>query len=147
MWWLSRKRFARHFDHDRVKRAIEEAERKTSGEIVVSVSPYFLGSVQRAAERAFVRLGVVRTQHRNGVLFFVVPGKRQFVVLGDLAIHEKLGQDFWEAVTKTAALRFRTGDINGGLVDGIQEVASRLAELFPREDANDRNELSDEPDV
>jgi uncharacterized membrane protein len=147
MWWLSRKRFARNFDHDRVKRAIEEAERRTSGEIVVSVSPYFIGGVQRAAEHAFVRLGVARTHHRNGVLFFVVPGRRQFVVLGDVAIHQKLGPDFWEGVTQKVSRRFRAGDMNGGLVDGIQEVGTRLAELFPRDSEGDVNELSDEPDV
>ena len=147
MWWLSRRHFARNFDHDRVKCAIQEAERKTSGEIVVSVSPFFLGSVQRAAERAFVRLGVARTQHRNGVLFFVVPGRRQFVVLGDVAIHQRLGPGFWEGVTQTVSRRFGTGDMNGGLVDGIEQVSRRLAELFPRDDEGDVNELSDEPDV
>ena len=147
MWWLSPKRFARNFDRDRVKHAIEEAERQTSGEIVVSVSPYFLGSVRGAADRAFVRLGVARTHRRNGVLFFVVPGRRQFVVLGDLAIHEKLGPEFWEGVTRTVSRRFGAGDMNGGLVDGIQEVATRLADLFPRDGAGDVNELPDEPDV
>jgi uncharacterized membrane protein len=147
MWWLSRKRFARHFDHDRVKGAIQEAERETSGQIVVSVSPYFLGSVQRAAERAFARLGVARTRHRNGVLFFVVPGRRQFVVLGDVAIHQKLGPEFWDGVTQKVSRRFRDGDMNDGLVDGIREVGRRLAEQFPRAGIADVNELSDEPDV
>lgn len=146
MWWLSRKHFARNFDHARVKRAIQEAERKTSAEIVVSVSPYFLGSVQRAAKRTFVRLGVARTHHRNGVLFFVVPGRRQFVVLGDVAIDQKLNPDFWEGVTRTVSRRFRDGDMNGGLVDGIEEVSRQLAERFPRYEG-DVNELPDEPDV
>ena len=147
MWWLSRRRLARRFDHDRVKRAIEEAERKTSGEIVVSVAPYFLGSVQRAADRAFARLGISRTRHRNGVLFFIVPGRRQFVVLGDMAIHQKVGPSFWEEVAQAVSRRFGTGDMNGGLVDGIEEVGRRLAEYFPYDRAGDVNELSDEPDV
>ena len=79
------KRFARRIDRERIKRAIQHAERKTSGEIVVSVAPFFLGSVQRAADRAFVRLGVSRTRERNGVLIFVVPSRRSFVILGDRA--------------------------------------------------------------
>lgn len=147
MWWLSRKRLAQHFDHAEVKQAIEEAERMTSGEIAVSVAPYFLGNVQRAAERAFVRLKVSRTRHRNCVLFFIVPGRRQFVVLGDVAIHRRVGPDFWEGVAHAVSQRFRTGDMNGGLVDGIQEVARRLAEHFPYDPAGDVNELPDEPDV
>ena len=147
MWWLSRKRLARHFDQARVRRSIEEAERRTSGEIVVSVAPYFLGNIQRAAERAFVRLGISQTRHRNGVFFFIVPGRRQFVVLGDVAIHRRVGPDFWEGVAHAVSQRFRTGDMSGGLVDGIQEVARRLAEHFPYDPAGDVNELSDEPAI
>jgi len=73
MWWLNRTRLARSFDHDRIKRAIEDAEQATSGTIVVSVAPYFIGSVRRAAEIAFKRLGVVQSQHRNGVLSSLSP--------------------------------------------------------------------------
>jgi uncharacterized membrane protein len=139
MWWLNRTRLARSFDHDRIKRAIEDAEQATSGTIVVSVAPYFIGSVRRAAEIAFKRLGVVQSQHRNGVLFFIVPGRRQFVVLGDVAIHHSVGPNFWEAVAQCVSARFRAGDMNGGLVDAIHDVAQRLAEHFPREQATGDN--------
>jgi uncharacterized membrane protein len=147
MWWLSRTHLARRLDHERVKRAIEAAERQTSGEIVVSVAPFFLGSVQRAAERAFARLAVSRTRERNGVLFFIVPGRRQFVILGDVGIHEKVGPDCWEAVAQAVAHRFRAGDLDGGIGDGIEEVGRRLAEHFPHDRARDVNELPDEPQV
>jgi len=147
MWWMSRKRFARGLDRDRITQAIKEAERKTSGEIMVSVSPFFIGSVQRAAERAFDRLGVRRTRLRNGVLFFMVPGRRQFVILGDQGIHERVGQQFWEQVVQAVSRRFREGDLTGGLLDGIAEVGARLAEHFPYDPATDVNELPDQPDV
>lgn len=147
MWWLSQKRLARHFDRTRVKHAIEEVERRTSGEIVVSVCPIFIGDVRHAAERAFARLGVARTRHHNGVLFFVVPGRRQFVVLGDVGIHEKVGPTFWEEVVGAVSRRLRTNDMTGGIVEGIEEVGRRLAEHFPYDPARDVNELPDEPDV
>jgi uncharacterized membrane protein len=147
MWWLTRKHFARRFDPDRVKAAIADAERRTSGEIVVSVAPFFLGSVQRAAERAFARLAVSRTRERNGVLFFIVPGRRQFAVLGDVGIHQKVGADFWTAVAQAVSRRFRAGDLNGGIVEGIAEVGRRLAEHFPYDRSGDVNELPDAPDV
>lgn len=145
MWWLHPKRFARRIDRERIKRAIEHAEGKTSGEIVVSVAPFFFGSVQRAADRAFVRLGVSRTRERNGVLIFIVPSRRQFVVLGDQGIHERVGQQFWEHVVEAASQRFKSGDLSGGLALGIEEIGARLAEHFPRS-ADDVNELSDDPD-
>jgi uncharacterized membrane protein len=147
MWWLRRTHLARRFDHQRVKGAIEEAERRTSGEIVVSVAPFFLGSVQRAADRAFTRLAVSRTRERNGVLFFIVPGRRQFVILGDVGIHAKVGPDFWQAVAQAVSYRLRAGDLNGGIVAGIEEVGRRLAEHFPYDRARDLNDLPDEPDI
>jgi uncharacterized membrane protein len=146
MWWLSRARLARAIDRERIAHAIAAAERETSGEIMVSVAPFFLGSVQRAAERAFDRLGIARTRQRNGVLFFVVPSRRSFVVLGDAGIHGAVGQDFWHAVVHAVSQRIGQGDVTAGLVDGIAEVGRRLAQHFPRDAAHDVNELPDEPD-
>jgi uncharacterized membrane protein len=144
--WLQRASFARAVDRERIKRAIEDAERETSGEIMVSVAPFFLGNVQRAAERAFVRLGVSRTRERNGVLFFVVPSRRSFVVLGDEGIHRAVGQEFWHATVAAVSDCIRQHDLTAGLVAGIAEVGHRLAEHFPRDPVHDVNELPDEPD-
>ena len=54
--WMLRRRV----DAEAVRRAIEEAESRTSGEIRVSVSTFFFGNVRRTAEAAFVRLGMNR---------------------------------------------------------------------------------------
>ncbi|HZA51699.1 MAG TPA: TPM domain-containing protein, partial [Myxococcaceae bacterium] len=90
--WLGRRSLLRRIDVKRVEHALREAEKRASGEIRVSVAPLFWGSVRKEAERAFVRLGMSRTKERNGVLFFVVPARRKFVVLGDEGIHAKVGQ-------------------------------------------------------
>jgi uncharacterized membrane protein len=134
----------RRVDAEAVRRAIEEAESRTSGEIRVSVSTFFFGSVRRTAEAAFVRLGMNRTAERNGVLFFVVPSRRAFVVLGDEGIHAVVGQEFWDTVAAAVSTRFRAGDFTGGLVHGIAEVGAQLAAHFPFQGAADRNELPDE---
>ena len=147
MFWFSRARRARLFDTARLKRAIEAAERQTSGEIMVSVSPTFLGSVERAARRAFDRLEVSRTRDRNGILFFVVPGRRAFVVLGDEGIHARVGQAFWEAVVAAVTPKLRAGDMTGGLEDGIAEVGRALALHFPYDPVMDQNELPDDPEI
>ncbi len=68
-----------------------------------SASPcpaFFWGNVRRAAERAFDRLGMDRTKDRNGVLFFIVPSRKRFVVLGDEGIHAKVGQEFWDCARR-----------------------------------------------
>jgi uncharacterized membrane protein len=143
---MTRKKLLRIIDGEKIKQAIQAAEHRTSGEICVSVAPLFWGNVEKAADKAFVRLGMTRTQHRNGVLFFVVPARRRFVVLGDRAIHERVGQDFWDSIAAVVSEKFRQGDFTGGLVSGIESVGEQLVTHFPYDPAGDKNELSDDVD-
>lgn len=130
----------------KVQRAIAAAERASTGEVRVSIAPYFLGSVRRAAERAFERLGMTQTRQRNGVLLFLVPSRRKFVILGDAGLHALVGQAFWDQVAARASAHFRLGDFTGGLVEAIERVAERLAQHFPGAGAADVNELPDQID-
>lgn len=143
---MRRSKLKQLVDGEAVRKAIEDAEGRSSGEIRVSVSTFFWGSVRKTAERAFVRLGMDQTARRNSILFFVVPSRRTFVVLGDEGIHAKVGQAFWDAVTAAMSARFKEGDFTGGLVLGITEAGRRLAEHFPSQGALDRNELPDAVD-
>src|SRR5262252_4194109 len=104
---MRRRKLLSLIDVKRIEDAIKRAEQQTTGEIRVSVARFFWGNVHIAAEKAFSRLGMQRTEHRNGVLFFVVPGRRKFTVLGDAAIHAKVGQEFWEKVSEAISERFR----------------------------------------
>jgi len=133
-------------DKVRIMQAIQQAERRTSGEIRVSVSPLFWGDVRKTAEKTFERLGMTATKNRNAVLFFVVPARRKFVVLGDSGIHQKVGQEFWSHIVRTVAGKFQQRDFTGGLVAGIQAVGEDLARHFPYDAATDINELPDEID-
>ena len=133
-------------DRDQVVKAIQAAERQTSGEIRVCVARFFWGDVRRAAEAAFTRLGMTATKRRNGVLFFIVPSRRKFVVLGDEGIHAKVGPDFWAAVAAAVSERFRARDFTGGLVQGIETVGRELASHFPFDAATDKDELPNEVD-
>jgi uncharacterized membrane protein len=142
----SRPKLMKTIDVERVKAAIAAAERSTSGEVRVSVSRFFWGSVRRAAENAFVRLGMVRTKDRNGVLFFIVPARKKFVVLGDEGIHAKVGQEFWESLAGLMSGHFRKGEFTDGLVAAIGEAGRQLAAHFPYDAAVDVNELADDVD-
>ena len=133
-------------DAERVKEAIRAAEKQTSGEIRVSVAPFFWGPVRRVAERAFERLGMHRTKDRNGILFFVVPARKRFVVLGDEGIHSQVGQDFWESLAVLLTGHFRKGEFTEGLVRAIGEAGAKLAAHFPYDREADVNELPDHVD-
>jgi uncharacterized membrane protein len=143
---MTRRQMMRAIDTARVEQAIRDAETRTSGEIAVSVAPLFWGNVEKAAQKAFARIGMTQTQLRNGVLFFVVPSRRRFVVLGDTGIHEKVGQEFWNQVATHLSEHFRAGNFTEGLVHGIAEVGKQLAAHFPYDRSRDVNELSDRVD-
>jgi uncharacterized membrane protein len=143
---MTRGKLLRTIDSDRIKEAIREAEKRTSGEICVSVSSLFWGDVRKAAEKAFVRMGMTATKERNAVLFFVVPARRKFVVLGDSAIHEKVGQDFWHHIIRVVSERFQKTAFTDGLIRGIAAVGEQLATHFPFDAARDANELPDDVD-
>lgn len=131
-------------DLERVRRAVEIAERTTSAEIVVSVAPFFVGRLWPAARRAFRRLGVAHTRHHNGVLVFVVPARRGVIVLADDAAHARIDPAVWQDVAARIAAACARGEGTEGLVDGIHRLAQALAPAFPHE-RGDINELPDQP--
>ena len=143
---FTRKGLLRAIDQARIQEAIREAERRTSGEIRVSVSRYFWGNVRKVADSAFARLGMAATRQRNGILFFIVPSRRRFAILGDEGIHAKVGQEFWEKAAAAVSERFREGDFTTGLVRGIEMVGEQLARHFPYDPTTDVNELPDDVD-
>jgi uncharacterized membrane protein len=133
-------------DRARVRQAVEAAERRTSAEIVVSIAPFFLGRVWPAARRAFERLGVARTRGRNGVLVFVVPARRQVVVLADEGALARLEPATWRDVASRIADAFARGQGTTGLVDGIERLSRVLSGPFPHQ-RGDLNELPDQPQL
>jgi len=133
-------------DQARVVEAIRAAEHRTSGEIRVSVAHFFWGDVEKVARKAFRRLGMERTAHRNGVLIFLVPSRHRFAILGDTGIHDLVGQAFWEDVSACLSSHFRQGAFTEGLVEGIHLVGERLAVHFPASGDEAPNELPDEVD-
>jgi uncharacterized membrane protein len=139
---MTRRQLMRVIDSAAIENAITRAERGTSGEIRVSVAPFFWGRVRPTADRAFERLGMTQTRDRNGVLFFIVPSRRKFVILGDEGIHARVGQGFWDELSGVLSPAFHEGRYTEGLVAAIEKVGARLAEFFPpHADGGDRDEL------
>jgi uncharacterized membrane protein len=88
-----------------------------------------------------------KTRLRNGILFFIVPSRKRFVVLGDEGIHAKVGQDFWDGIAAGMEDHFQKGEFTEGLEAGIRTAADSLAVHFPGEPATDVNELPDDIDT
>lgn len=123
--------------------AIEEAELNTSGEIRVHIDENCNGDVLDSATSAFFKLGMNKTELRNGVLFYLSINDRKFAVLGDEGINEIVSAEFWEDITSTAISHFKEGDFTQGLSAGILKAGKKLKEFFPYSDY-DVNELENE---
>jgi uncharacterized membrane protein len=141
------KAFLARLDLGALEAAIREAERATTGEIRVAVLPRVRGGLEKAVVHAAERLGMTRTKERNGVLILVDPAHRTFLVWGDTAIHERVGDGFWKDVAAAIQERFRAGDFTGGLVHGIETAGRALAAHFPAGPGGHANELPDGVDV
>jgi uncharacterized membrane protein len=144
---MHRRKLLKLIDKERIGEAIIEGEKQTSGEICVCISRFFWGRVRPEAERAFRRLGMANTRLRNGILFFIVPARKRFIVLGDEGIHAKVGQEFWDGIAGAMADHFRKSEFMDGILMGIRTAAAGLAVHFPYEPASDQNELPDDVDT
>jgi len=147
---MQTKNFLDALEHDRIVKAIQDAERRSRGEVRVHVSRQAVeevqpNAVQAAAARQFEALGMTRTAERNGVLLFVAPASQAFAVIGDEGIHARCGPDFWKDVAAAMETDFRAGRYTAGIGRGVARVGEALATHFPREEGTtDTNELSDE---
>lgn len=144
---MTRRGLLQRIDVPALEAAIARAEQRTSGEIRVSIAPWFWGSVRWAAERAFERLGISATRERNGALIFVVPARRRVVVLGDAGIHARVGQEYWEGLAREVGEAFHEGHYSDGLLRAIEILGERLAQHFPSNPNDNPNELPNVLDV
>ena len=130
-------------DQQRIVQAIAEAELNTSGEIREHIEKNCkIDPVKRAIE-VFHKLGMERTEQRNGVLIYLATEDHKFAIIGDQGINEHVPDHFWNDERDLMQSYFRKHEFTEGLVQGILKVGDQLKEAFPGE-FGDRNELDNE---
>jgi uncharacterized membrane protein len=144
---LTKRALLRAIDVPAIEATIARVEQQTSGEIRVSLAPLFWGDVRRTAERAFARLDIGSTRARNGVLIFVAPARRQFVILGDQGIDILVGPQLWDQVSAALGDAFSEGRYTAGLSEAIETIGEALARHFPADQRDNPNELPDTVDL
>jgi uncharacterized membrane protein len=126
-----------------IRQAILNAELDTSGEIRVHIETTCKGDVLDRAAYIFDKIGMQKTERRNGVLFYVAIKNRRFAVIGDKAINAAVPENFWDDTKNILLNHFREERFTEGLIEGIVLVGKKLKKHFPHQ-TEDMNELPDD---
>ncbi len=135
--------FFKQEEKDTVVKAIREAELNTSGEIRVHIERRCKEDVLDRAAYLFERLGIHKTEKRNGVLFYLAIDDHKFAILGDAGINAVTAEDFWDNIKEKMLAEFQEKRFSGGLELGILLAGEQLKEHFPYKH-DDVNELPDD---
>lgn len=152
----------------RIKTAVDEAERETTGEIRVKVvsdlqipdigknpseadraalevlrAIVTRGDTRAFAEWHFYAEGLDKTREHTGVLVLLILKQRKIEIIADTGISEKTSDDVWGSIVHDLSLSFQNGNFTSGLVATVSQVGAILAEHFPIK-PGDVDELSDE---
>lgn len=130
-------------DKEQIVQSIREAELNTSGEIRVHVELNFTGDLLDRAATVFAKLGMHKTQARNGVLFYLSIQKKQFAILGDAGINQRVPPNFWDDIKSVMQGCFARGAFGEGLSTGVRMAGEQLQKHFPHQ-SDDQNELSND---
>ena len=126
-----------------IVQAIQEAEKKTSGEVRVHIEKKCpkKDPIKRAIS-LFQKLGMHKTDLRNGVIVYVATEDHLLAIWGDEGIHTKVGREFWESTLITLQEDFKTNQIKTGLTKALLDIGEKLQQHFPYQ-KDDKNELDD----
>ncbi len=137
----------------RIEEAIRESERSHSGELRFAVeaglewSELWRGVTPRArAVEVFSQLRVWDTEHNSGVLIYLLLADRDVEIVADRGIHARVGDAAWREICHTMEQRFRQGQFEQGVMDGVAAITALLRQHFPAAPDN-LNEMRNDPVV
>lgn len=132
-------------DTQKIEQAISILEKQTSAELRVVVerkAPQNTTAIARA-EALLDELKMRETTERNSVLIYLAFKPHYLAVVGDVGIHQQVGQVFWQIVYDAMKSQVRAGNYTQGICAGIEQVGKQLIAHFPYQE-NDVNELPNE---
>jgi len=136
----------RHFlsalEHDRIHQTIRSAEEGTSGDIVVYIGKRPHPDALADATAKFRELGLGTSKDDNSLLIYIAPKSQTFAVVGGKALHEKVGQAWWNELSELLTRRFKQGHFSDGLIAAIDRAGHALKSHFPAT-ATDRTGQND----
>ena len=127
-------------EQQRIRTAVENAEKHTSGQIRVCIEKTCSENVLDRAAKYFHQLDMHKTKLRNGVLIYVAVVDRKFAVIGDAGINKVVPANFWDDTKDDMLEHFKAGNLIEGIVTGLAITGEHLQKYFPHK-KGDSNEL------
>jgi len=98
---------------------IKEVEKRTSGELVVSIKrkrPMMQKKkpISDLAVTEFNRIGMCKTADSTGILLFILFEDREFYILADKGINEKVDKNTWKKLKTICRITSLKGNIARG---------------------------------
>lgn len=148
--WQVARRFPKR-SMQRIAAAIAKSEHNHMGELRFAVEAgldwpdLFAGITahQRALE-VFSRLRVWDTEHNSGVLIYLLLADHKVEIVADRGIHARVGNAGWERICHDMEKKFRAGEFEEGVLQGVNAITALLQQHFPAQGSN-HNELPDYP--
>lgn len=128
------------YEEEELMHAIAHAEAGSIGELRVVILRKVKGDALAAAKRHFAELGLAATRGRSGVLLLVSTSDHKAAIIGDVGVHEKVGDRFWQAVIDRAIDYFSRGELLLGLLSAVDEIGHAFRDQLPAE-RGEGNEL------
>ena len=139
---MKTRHFLNQLEHARITAAIKAAELGTSGDVVVFITHKAEADALATAHATFTRMHLQSATDDNSLLLFLAPKSQTFAVVGGKALHERVGQAWWDGLIELLKKHFKAEDYTGGLVAAIERAGHALKEHFPATDV-DRSGQSD----
>ena len=125
------KHFLNTVEHDRIHQAIRSAEEDTSGDIVLFISHRKAEDPLAAANHEFRKLRLETATDKNSLLIFLAPKSQKFAIVWGTALHEKVGQAWWDELIALLTRHFKAARYTDGLVATIEQAGRALKTHFP----------------
>ena len=140
---MPRREFLTEDEEKRIVDAIASAENRTTGEIRVHIEFKCRKDPLERAKKVFHLLEMDQTKARNGVILYIATDDRKVAIYGDVAISEKVENNFWQDEIDTLTSKFKENLFAEGIEIVVGDIGEKLREFFPGR-GKDSNELSDE---
>ena len=136
-------KFLTHQQINSLVETIQSAEEHSTGEIRVHIDSNTEDQNAKTAFEVFRELCMNKTADRNAVLFHVNFEKKYLAIIGDIGIHDKVHQSYWDHLHDYITAEFAKGNYYKALKSAILETGIELKKYFPVQGENP-NQLPNE---